>query len=402
MKRTISVMVGKGSVKHNSRAFHATNTDPKRSDLNRCYCNEDIREVYQTLFGVAVEQYNKKQTRKDRTIADYYQKICSGKQEKPFYEIILQIGDKDNMSAESENGSLAACVLEEYMQDFQRRNPYLRVFSAHLHMDEATPHLHVDFVPFTTGSTRGLDARVSLKQALARQGFTGGTRQETEWNQWVHSEKQQLALVMARHGIEWEQKGTHEKHLSVLEYEKKMRGQEVAELSAAVQENAQALEQLQAEKETIGGELSELQQRRDKLSLWEAEVESFAREYEQSEAWQLPEPTSLMSAKVYKTKIVEPFIAKLKEVIAKLIAVCFNMKKELKPLQEDLYQQYEANDSLKAQLVQALETNKQLHAETKDFTRVKEVLGEAEVEKILKPETAESAQKNVWRIEVGR
>ena len=75
-------------------------------------------------------------------------------------------------------------------------------------MDEATPHLHIDFVPFTTGSKRGLETRVSLKQALAAQGFTGGTRTETEWNQWIQAEKEELALVMERHGVELEQKGT--------------------------------------------------------------------------------------------------------------------------------------------------------------------------------------------------
>ena len=84
--------------------------------------------------------------------------------------MILQIGDKENMSAESENGQLAIEILDKYFQGFQERNPNLKVFSAHLHADEATPHLHIDFVPFTTGSKRGLDTRVSLKQALAAQG----------------------------------------------------------------------------------------------------------------------------------------------------------------------------------------------------------------------------------------
>lgn len=114
------------------------------------------------------------------------------------------------MSAESENGQLARQILDEYYREFQERNPNLKVFSAHLHMDEATPHLHIDFVPFTTGSKRGLDTRVSLKQALATQGFKGGTRGDTEWNQWISAEKSALAFVMERHGIEWEHKGTHE------------------------------------------------------------------------------------------------------------------------------------------------------------------------------------------------
>ena len=225
-------MVGQGSVNHNSRAFNAKNTDPERSHLNITYCHENIKAVFHELFDEALKRYNDKQTRADRKIEDYYEKIRSSKQEKPFHEIILQVGNRDDMSADSEEGQLAAAVLDEYMKGFQERNPQLRVFSAHLHMDEATPHLHIDFVPFTTGSKRGLDTRVSLKQALAAQGFKGGTRGATEWAQWVQSEKEQLAAVMERYDIQWEQKGTHEKHLSVLDYKKQEREKEIAALDS--------------------------------------------------------------------------------------------------------------------------------------------------------------------------
>lgn len=229
-------MVGKGSVNHNSRKFKAENVDGERSYLNIDYCNESIKKVYHELFSEALERYNAKQTRADRRISDYYEKIRNSKQEKPFHELILQIGDKENMNAESENGELAKRILDEYYREFQSRNPNLYVFSAHLHMDEATPHLHIDFIPFTTGSKRGLDTRVSLKQALAAQGFKGGSRSETEWNQWVQSEKEQLAAVMERHGIEWEHKGTHEKHLSVLDYKKQEREKEVERLDIQLSE----------------------------------------------------------------------------------------------------------------------------------------------------------------------
>ena len=211
MKRTISFITGQGSVNHNSRKFHAKNTDPKRSHWNVEYCNQDIQEIYHELFDEALERYNVKQ-------------------EKPFHEIILQIGNKNDMGAETPDGQIAARILDEYMKGFQERNPALRVFSAHLHLDEATPHLHIDFVPYTTGSKRGLDTRVSLKQALSALGFKGGTRMETELNQWVAAEKQQLASIMLEHGIEWEQKGTHEKHLSLLDFEKQERAKEVATL----------------------------------------------------------------------------------------------------------------------------------------------------------------------------
>lgn len=129
MKRTISVMVGKGSVNHNSRKFRASNVDPERIELNRVYCNEDIRKVYRELFDEAVERYNEKQTRSDRKIKNYDEKIRSGKQEKLFHEIILQVGNCDDMNVQSENGKLAEKILDEYVQDFQVRNLNLRVFS---------------------------------------------------------------------------------------------------------------------------------------------------------------------------------------------------------------------------------------------------------------------------------
>ena len=236
MQRTISAMVGKGSVNHNSRKFKAENVDGERSHLNIDYCNEPIKKIYHELFDDALKRYNEKQTRADRRIENYYEKIGNSKQEKPFHELILQIGDKENMGAESENGQLARQILDEYYRGFQERNSNLKVFSAHLHMDEATPHLHIDFVPFTIGSKRGLDTRVSLKQALASQGFKGGTRGDTEWNQWVSAEKSALAFVMERHGIEWEHKGTHEKHLSVLDYKKQERTAELEQLGAKIEE----------------------------------------------------------------------------------------------------------------------------------------------------------------------
>lgn len=171
LKRTISAMVGKGSLNHNSREFYASNVDPNRSHLNIEFCREDIRDVYHELFDDAQERFNAKQTRNDRHIDNYYEKICSSKQEKPFHEIVLQIGNKDDTGIHTELAETAKQCLIEYANGFQVRNPTLRVFWSHLHMDEATPHVHIDFVPYITGSKRSMDTRVSLKQALAQLGF---------------------------------------------------------------------------------------------------------------------------------------------------------------------------------------------------------------------------------------
>ena len=244
MERTISAMIGKGSVNHNTRAFTAKNVDKNRSADNVEFCQEDIKQVYHKLFDEARERYNAKQKRKNRMIDNYYEKIRRGKQEKLFHEVIFQIGNKDDMNAKNEDGLLAKRILTEFMDEFQARNPNLYVFSAHLHMDEETPHLHIDFVPYITGSKRGLDTRVSLKSALAAEGFTDGTRGATELNQWIASEKKKLAIIMERYGVEWLQKGTHEKHLSVLEFEKKEWAREVAELDSQKREISSVVAQL--------------------------------------------------------------------------------------------------------------------------------------------------------------
>ena len=241
LKRTLSIAKGKGVLGHNSREFTAENIDTERTKFNTCYIHEDIKKVYHKLFDVALEKYNNKQKRNDRKIPDYYEKIRTSKQEKVFYEIIAQVGNLEDMSCTSEYGKLAEQILDEYMKGFIERNPTLYVFSAHLHMDEATPHLHIDFVPYTSGNTRGLETKNTLKGALEKLGFTGGTRSDTELAQWQNAEKERLAEIMLQYGIEWDKKGTHKEHLPVLDFKKEMRTQGVLQLEEKVEAIAETL-----------------------------------------------------------------------------------------------------------------------------------------------------------------
>ena len=451
MKRTISFMTGKGSVNHNSRKFHAKNTDPERSCLNVEYCNENVKDVYHELFDEALAWYNEKQSRSDRRIDDYYEKIRSGKQEKPFHEIILQIGDKDNMGAKTENGQLAAKVLDKYMWDFQRRNPTLRVFSAYLHMDEATPHLHIDFVPYTTGSKRGLDTRVSLKQALSALGFKGGTRRETELNQWVAYEKERLAAVMLEHGIEWEKKGTHEKHLSVLDFEKKERAKEVAELEQSISDGKERLsdiqiqhrkavqetEQIRQKGEAIRQEVSELsetsdllkkqattlaedkkkllsdnvklekqqkklQQDIEKMVQSKAVMERNIHAYDEDEKWQLPETAALMSAKAYKDKKAFPLVEKLKETIKALTIKCVQFAEQGKKLKEKVTRQEQQISRLTDKVMEQSDIIDRLHEKTADLGRLERYFGREQVQSIVERskalEWAEKENKRPKRV----
>ena len=414
MKRTISFMTGKGSVNHNSRKFHTKNTDPERSHLNVEYCNENIKDVYHELFDEALSRYNEKQTRNDRRIDDYYEKIRSGKQEKPFHEIILQIGDKDTMGAETEEGQLAAKILDEYMQDFQRRNPTLRVFSAHLHMDEATPHLHIDFVPYITGSKRGLDTRVSLKQALTALGFKGGTRRETELNQWVSAEKQQLASIMLEHGIEWEQKGTHEKHLSLLDFEKQERAKEVAALekqkteleehNATMQEvNEKWLDQLEniehdifsaqenreeADKQAEQAKRKALQYEKKltEIAPMVKDMERFAEKYSANPEEVLPEAGTLETGKSYREKKVKPLIKKIVAVLRSVYRAYLDLSRRFSDMQKSYERAWSKVNSLTARVEELWNENRNLRERLGDFGRVERALGRDTVETIIQKE----------------
>ena len=369
MQRTISAMVGKGSVNHNSRKFKTENVDGSRTHLNIDYCNEPIKKIYHELFDEALKIYNEKQTRADRRIENYYEKIRNSKQEKPFHELILQIGDKENMSAESENGQLARQILDEYYREFQERNPNLKVFSAHLHMDEATPHLHIDFVPFTTGSKRGLDTRVSLKQALAAQGFKGGTRGDTEWNQWVSAEKSALAFVMERHGIEWEHKGMHEKHLSVLDYKKQEREKEIAVLDNKL-----------AEKQD---EFCIMIDRIENFDNGERALQNLDESIMNEPEYQLTDPPAMMSARTYKAKFVEPLIARLKSLISTLFARYFKAVDSYHRLNITNGNLYRENETLSKINSKLKSENENLRSEVKDYKLLRKVFGHKQIDELL-------------------
>lgn len=368
--------MGKGSVAHNSRQFKAANVDPERTSLNRRYCNRNIKKVYEELFGEALEKYNAKQTRSDRKIKNYYEKIRTSKQEKPFTELVMQIGNHEDTNAQSEFGAKAAEILDEYMKGFQERNPHLRVFSAYMHMDESTPHLHIDFVPFTTGSKRGLETRVSLKSALAQQGITGGTKYETEWSVFTRREKEQLAEIMERHGIGWKQLDTHEEHLSVLDYKKKMRTQEVEELSTE-------LEALQESKESVEEEIADARERYDALTdalgtmkNTVERVETEVSKYYVGQEWRTPEPKGLMSAKTYKEKLVDPFVKKLKDIIATFISKFLDLTREYQRVKDQLWRARNDNEKL-------ANRNRALQKESDELKLIKSELGSEQYEEIL-------------------
>lgn len=247
MERTISFMNGEGSIGHNTRRFIADNVDASRTKNNITLIHEDIKQAYHKLFDKALKEYNAKQKCKDRQIKSYYDKISRSKQEKLFYEVIVQIGNRDDTGVGSYSAEVATWVLKDYVKKFQLRNPQLYVIGAYIHLDEETPHLHLNFIPWVSGCKRGLETKTSLKAALATRGFVSEGKGNTEWKQWAEAEKDDIALIMSRYGIDWKKKDTHNKHLSVLDYKKQERAKEVAELEEEI-EGAQVVLELKEER----------------------------------------------------------------------------------------------------------------------------------------------------------
>ena len=415
MERTISGMMGKGSVNHNTRAFTAKNVDKERSRDNVEFCHSDIKEVYHNLFDEALERYNAKQKRSDRKIDDYYEKIRRGKQEKLFYEVIFQIGNKDDMNVQSNEGQLAKEILCEFMEQFQKRNPNLFVFSSHLHMDEQTPHIHINFVPFIRNSKRGLDTRVSLKGALAEQGFKGGTRGMTEWNEWIETEKQERQKEVAE--LEQTIFGSKEE-LSDILYQQIAAGQEteqirkegeairqeVSELTATnhlLKEQTETLtedkEKLLSENEKLEKQQKKLQQEINKMVQSKEVMERNIHAYDEDMKWQLAEPGALMSAKNYRDKKALPLVEKLKEVVKNLTIKCVQLTEQGKKLTAKVDGQKKQISRLTDKIMEQSDIIDRLQEKASDLGRLERHLGREQVQSIVERskalEQAERANK---------
>lgn len=206
-----------GVIAHNNRKFFAKNVDQKRSADNVTYIEKNLRDFYHELFDDALEKYNERK-RSNEKITDYYGHIKNSKQERLFQEIIVGFGNVKEIGVGTNGWEVAKNLCDEYIRTFEKRNPNLKVFNAVMHLDEANPHLHIDFVPIATNQTRGLPTRVSMKRALIEQGFSAAHKKDNELIAWEESEREYMTEILRRHGLERDNKNNHRRHLSIAEY----------------------------------------------------------------------------------------------------------------------------------------------------------------------------------------
>jgi hypothetical protein len=223
---SISFTLGKASEKHganidhNNRIFFAKNVDKAKIKDNITYAEENVRDVYHKLFDEALQEYNAKQY-PYRRINDYFEHVSDSNREEAFYEIVVQFGDKNSAPVGSENGEISKNLLEEYMKDFQKRNPNLYVFNAVLHMDETSPHLHIDVVPFYTNPReRFLKKGVSMREALDEQGFIAKNFKENRLVAWEAVEREEMRKILLKNGLCQDVKNIKTPHLPPEEFKR--------------------------------------------------------------------------------------------------------------------------------------------------------------------------------------
>ena len=292
--KTISFPKGKGHLTHNNREFICNNVVPERTSWNRIYIQEPLKDAYEKCFGQALRDYNAAQKRKDRKKEDYLKEIeNSGNKEKTFYENIVQIGKKEDTSVVDEDGNLtedaktAIEILEQYAKTFQERNPNLYLFNCVMHLDEATPHLHIDYIPVAHGYKNGMKTRNSLTKAFQQMGFAKAvSRKQNETVAWQEREREYPTELCREQGIEIEVLGIQRDNLSLPEYKAAMREVEQLEQQAVVLDKRnEALEQQNddfAQKTSeLCGQVQEMEAQNNELVL---QAQKLTEQIEEAEA----------------------------------------------------------------------------------------------------------------------
>lgn len=243
IERSLSARIDRGDLNHNNRSIVTENVKQDRINDDIIICQRSLKQLYHNLFDEALQEYNDRQTRKDRRIPNYREHIRHSRQEKEFHEVLFQIGNMKDTNVDSDLSKEASAILEEFARSFEERNPRLKVFNSVIHMDEETPHLHLDFVPVTDEARKnGMRVRNSLTGALRQQGFNGTGKGHTITMDWLEHEKEVLGEIMLQHGIKWVDLDTHEKHKTVSRYKAEKLSEEIEQKTSQLDEVQQELD----------------------------------------------------------------------------------------------------------------------------------------------------------------
>lgn len=156
--------------KHNLRKYKSS--DYSKDNIVIVYGTsnliDDVKTVYHKEFDEALEEYNKKQTRPDRRIEDYFEHVA-GKEQDMAVEIIIQIGDREFWKQYDDMKSYIKLSYEIILGELIKRLPQFVVANAVVHLDEDSPHMHIVGVPVADGYKKGLSKQVSKRKVFTKE-----------------------------------------------------------------------------------------------------------------------------------------------------------------------------------------------------------------------------------------
>ena len=290
MGYSISASQGRIAQYHDEREYIPTNVDERLSKDNKTLVKQDCsyHDAVNRFFQASVDAYNAKQTRNDRKIDDYYQSLEDGKRkEKPVYEYVFQIGNRETNGVTCGTEDEAKCreALDAAMEQLQDKYPNLHFLFIGSHGDEpnGTYHYHVAFTPVGTGYGNGMQTRCSLTKALNAMGFKTSNEDGLAIQQWQNDVKDIIEEEMKQRGLEREYMDNTDKHLSVSAFKRKKTMESMNDKNQELLENTQELQGLITEY----GQLSDnLQADRDALQVdrerFDEEKGIYASEYKKA------------------------------------------------------------------------------------------------------------------------
>lgn len=282
MPKTISTHTGSAAYRaHNIRDPKATDKqehiDKSLKHMDEIIIDETPRAAYQRLFGAALEKYNAGQIAKghpERVINDYYAHIEGDAKKHPVYEMIVQIGDRNDTGIDC---PVEKECMREFLSGWKERNPNMEVIGAYLHADETdgTAHMHIDYIPVIRDCKRGLEVQTGLSRALGQQGFEKGkSYKDTPQIRWEARENAALEAICRSHGIEIHhpmRDGAEERreHIDTATYKAKAALEEVenelAEASTTLKNVQGEVNTLSGQKDALNGQISRLESQRDQM-----------------------------------------------------------------------------------------------------------------------------------------
>lgn len=283
--RRASISFSKGgrnetSMRHNNRELTDKekkdkahkNIDFSRTQNNKTLVKKDIKELYDELFGEALQEYNAKQKRKDRKIKNYYSKIYHDKKLDTQKEFVIQVGNKEDFQKNKiENfWDISNDILEKYVSSFEERNPNLKIYNAVIHNDESCPHVHLNVVPVASGYKNGLQKQPSFDKALRQQDGLKDSKSSFDlFESFRNQEVDYVAELLQEYSIDRELVGTNniKNH-----HEYKELKEELEELDEEIEEKESALSDLETEVEDLSSakvslstEVQELEEKKESL-----------------------------------------------------------------------------------------------------------------------------------------